>query len=278
MKTLRLFILFFFLIGGGVFSANAVIIKLEAVCEISYPPNAPGNLYWADQSMVMHKQSPGNPDLLKQSVRNSEIAVYGYQFSYPVTFFVELSNKGEILKYRIESLSPYIDYFNSAFTPQNPVILFNEQVTFVCDLKRRYTSHYSFERDKTTEELENFIPEYPATALNEIAIVLWKEYQQFMQQSLPSKTEIADMDVYEFPESKAFVSKDKKLVKLSPKTEGYGSEISLVNFGSFSYLIPKMIISKSPDRTAKYSFNNPQIIDDEVGNPLFSIPDQPKQN
>lgn len=108
MKVFKTFIVFLLVLWGSIDSVDAVVVKVEAVCETYYPPNAPGNMYWADQAMTMHKQAPENPDLLKQAVRFSEVAVLGYQYTCPVTFYLELSDSGDIIKYRIESLYPYV--------------------------------------------------------------------------------------------------------------------------------------------------------------------------
>lgn len=103
-------------------------------------------------------------------------------------------------------------------------------------------------------------------------MLLWIEYQKFLKQSPTPISEIADMDVYELQNKKIYISKDRKLIKTTHKTmEGHGFEISMNNLNLFSFLFPKVVISKSPDIIRKYSFTNPVILSDEVGKPLFSI-------
>ncbi len=276
MKMSVYFILFMGLLIHFLGTADAVVLKMEAVCNVIYPPGASGNMYWADQAMAMYSQNPSNHDLEKQAVRYAEVATYGYQYSHPLTLYVELSDQGDILKYRIETVLPFIDFFNPAFTPQNPVIQYKDQITAVFDGRQRYNTTFSMEENKITNE-EYADKSSHTSAKDEIFVSLWKGYQDFIQKTPEPKSVVADANMYEIGDSKIYITNDKKsVVSTNVRFPEHGFELSLNQFQTFSFLVPNRVISKSPDRIAKYTINKIEVLSGDAATRLFTVPEKKK--
>lgn len=274
MKTSVYFMLIMGLLIHFLGAADAVVLKMEAVCNVVYPPGASGNMYWADQAMTMYSQNPSNPDLEKQAVRYAEVATYGYQYSHPLTLYVELSDQGDILKYRIETVLPFIDFFNPAFTPQNPVIHYKDQITAVFDGRQRYNTTFSMEENKITNEEYADISSHNLEK-DEILMRLWKGYQALIQKLPEPQSVMADTNVYEIGGDKIYIANGKKsVVSTNERFPEHGFELSLDQFQSFSFLVPNHVISKSPDRIAKYTIHKIEVLNGDAATGLFTVPEK----
>jgi len=276
MKKAVYFMLIIGLLIHFLEAADAVVLKMEAVCNVIYPPGASGNMYWADQAMTMYSQNPSNPDLEKQAVRYAEVATYGYQYSHPLTLYVELSDQGDILKYRIETVLPFIDFFNPAFTPQNPVIQYKDQITAVFDGRQRYNTTFSMEENKITNEEYADISSHNLEK-DEILMRLWKGYQELIQKLPEPQSVVADTNVYEIGDKKIYIGNNKKsVVSTNVRFPEHGFELSLDQFQSFPFLVPNRVISKSPDQIAKYTIHKIEVLNGDEATRLFTVPEKSK--
>ena len=252
------------------------IIKVEGSVEIIELPGSSANMYFADQAASLATANPSNKEVLNQAINQAQIATQGIQYTFPFTMYLDLGVNGSVQKYRIEYLNPVVMINDPAFTPQTPILNYNEQITVVFDGKQRCVERYSFERDDVRVEtkeatIRDLLEGKINTTQPELIISNFAGYHQYAIQTKTPESTIGEFDVYDMNQSKIWVSKDGQQIKNISEMEGYGSEMLLNKPSDFTYQFLQSLTVKTPNRWIKLLLNNPQVVQDTASESLFMV-------
>ncbi len=252
----------------------ADVYKLEAIVKVEVKADNQALQRYANLAgNIAGKTSSG--DDITAAINANLILKNGYQYSFPVVYFVDLDSNGCVLRYRVDAIEPVLDMYDPSFTRENPAIKVNKFSSTIGDyaLQEKVIINKDLNEKVTGIEYGQKIYQIGPT---ETWLTTFNQYQKIKKDNPAPKTIVGQTELYEIP------VKQDKTIKMEKSSDGkkvqfYVNELSdkkeyyVMEFENHP-IIPETIIDNNDQRKITVSFENTEIIDDTSTEP-FAVPE-----